>query len=157
MAAPPDGLVLRPAEEGDLGRIVELVVLGAVPGGPPSVDDPTRLDRYERAWRDIVDRGDEVIVAELDGVVVGTCQLLVFRHLQGRGGLCAELESIHVHPDRRGTGIGAALVGEAVARARARGCYRVQLTSNAGRPDAHRFYERLGFVPSHVGFKLPLT
>ena len=53
----------------------------------------------------------------------------------------------------RGTGIGAALVGEAVARARARGCYRVQLTSNAGRPDAHRFYERLGFVPTHVGLQ----
>src|ERR1700761_4772411 len=104
MAAPPDGLVLRSAEEGDLGRIVELVVLGAVPGGPPSVDDPTRLDQYERAWRDIVDRGDEVIVAELDGVVVGTCQLLVFRHLQGGGGLCAELESVHVHPDRPGGG-----------------------------------------------------
>ena len=52
--------------------------------------------------------------------------------------------------------MGAALVEAAIARARALGCYRVQLTSNAARPDAHRFYERLGFVPSHVGFKLPL-
>ena len=37
------------------------------------------------------------------------------------------------------------------------GCYRIQLTSNTARPDAHRFYERLGFVPSHVGFKMRLT
>ena len=45
---------------------------------------------------------------------------------------------------------------EAVARARALGCYRVQLTSNARREDAHRFYERLGFSPTHVGFKMLL-
>jgi len=47
-------------------------------------------------------------------------------------------------------------MGDAIARARALGCYRVQLTSNAARPEAHRFYERLGFVASHVGFKLSL-
>ncbi|CAM5425537.1 GNAT superfamily N-acetyltransferase OS=Leifsonia shinshuensis OX=150026 GN=HNR13_000519 PE=4 SV=1 [Leifsonia shinshuensis] len=29
----------------------------------------------------------------------------------------------------------------------------VQLTSDAQRADAHRFYERLGFVGSHIGFK----
>ena len=53
-------------------------------------------------------------------------------------------------------GSGAMLVADAVDRARSRGCYRVQLTSNLARSDAHRFYERLGFVPSHVGFKLRL-
>ena len=95
-------------------------------------------------------------MAEVHGEVVGTCQLIVFRHLQAHGGRCAEIESVHVHPDHRGAGVGAALVGEAVARARALGCYRVQLTSNTARPDAHRFYERLGFSPSHVGFKMLL-
>jgi GNAT superfamily N-acetyltransferase len=96
-------------------------------------------------------------VAERAGVVVGVCQLIVFRHLQAHGGLCAEVESMHVHPDHRNGGVGAALIGEAIARARAQGCYRLQLTSNAARPDAHRFYEWLGFVPSHVGFKMRLT
>jgi GNAT superfamily N-acetyltransferase len=154
-------LVVRPAREAELGRIVELFALGAVPGGAPSTEDPDDLGPYRAAWRDIVDggigrNGDVVLVAVLAGEVVGVCQLLVFRHLQARGGLCAELESVHVHPDHRGTGVGGALLREAIERARALGCYRVQLTSNAGRPDAHRFYERLGFVPSHVGFKLLL-
>ena len=63
-----------------------------------------------------------------------------------RGGLCAEIESVHVHPDHRGTGVGGALLRDAIDRARGLGCYRVQLTSNVARPDAHRFYERLGFV-----------
>jgi GNAT superfamily N-acetyltransferase len=154
----PSGLVIRPAEEAELGRIVELLVLGAVPGGPPGTEDPDDLRPYRAAWRDIADgtHGGVILAAALRGEVVGVCQLIVFRHLQAHGGLCAELESVHVHPDHRGAGVGGALLREAVERARALGCYRVQLTSNTGRPDAHRFYERLGFVPSHVGFKLLL-
>jgi GNAT superfamily N-acetyltransferase len=151
----PRGLVIRPATESDLGRIVELLALGVVPDGPPSTEDPDDLGPYRAAWRDILD-GGAILVAVIAGEVVGVCQLMVFRHLQAHGGLCAELESVHVHPDHRGAGVGGALLREAIERARALGCYRVQLTSNAGRPDAHRFYERLGFVPSHVGFKLLL-
>jgi GNAT superfamily N-acetyltransferase len=90
------------------------------------------------------------------GELVGVCQLIVFRHLQNRGGLCAEVESVHVHPDHRGHGIGGVLMRAAVQRARELGCYRIQLTSNKARPEAHRFYERLGFEPSHRGFKLKL-
>ena len=100
--------------------------------------------------------GGAVLVAELDGEVVGVCQLIVFRHLQASGGRCAEIESVHVHPDHRGAGVGAALSRDASTGPVALGCYRVQLTSNTARPDAHRFYERLGFVPSHVGFKMRL-
>ncbi len=96
-------------------------------------------------------------MAELAGQVVGVCELIVFRHLQLKGGRCAEIESVHVHPDHRGSGIGTALLRDAIERARALGCYRVQLTSNLRREEAHRFYERLGFAPSHVGFKLPLA
>ena len=154
----PHGPVIRPATESDLGRIVELLVLGAVPDGPPSAEDPLDLGPYRAAWRHIADADDGgvVLVATEADEVVGVCQLIVFRHLQAHGGLCAELESVHVHPDHRGAGVGGALVREAIARARGLGCYRVQLTSNTARPDAHRFYERLGFVPSHVGFKMPL-
>jgi GNAT superfamily N-acetyltransferase len=153
----PSGLVIRPAAEADLGRAVELLVLGALPDGPPSREDPNDLRPYRAAWRAIVDQGGVVLVAARAGAVIGVCQLIVFRHLQAHGGLCAEIESVHVHPDHRGNGVGGALLREAVARARAMGCYRVQLTSNTARPDAHRFYERLGFVPSHVGFKMLLV
>jgi GNAT superfamily N-acetyltransferase len=154
----PSGLVIRPAEEADLGRLVQLLVLGVVPGGPPSTEDPHDLAPYRDAWRHIAeaDDGGVLLVAVMARDVVGVCQLIVFRHLQARGGLCAEVESVHVHPVHRGTGVGGALVREAIARARRLGCYRVQLTSNAARHEAHRFYQGLGFVPSHVGFKLRL-
>ncbi len=151
----PPGLVTRRATDADLGRAVELLVLGVVPG-TASAEDPSDLAPYRAALRALQDASEAVLVAELGGEVVGVCQLIVFRHLQARGGLCAEIESVHVHPDHRGLGIGSVLVGDAVARARALGCYRVQLTSNRARLEAHRFYERLGFEASHVGFKLPL-
>jgi len=151
----PLDLHVRRATEADLGRVVELLLLGALPGAPPK-EDPADLAPYRAALAEIEGAGGCVLVAEAGGQVIGVCQLVVFRQLQGRGGSCAELESVHVHPDHRGAGVGRALVGAAVDRARALGCYRVQLTSNAARTDAHRFYERLGFVPSHLGLKLAL-
>lgn len=142
---------IREATPADADRLIELIALGAVPGAvAPRVDaDLTRAALAEIA----ADPRSAVLVAEEDGVVIGTLQLIVFRHVHNSGGLCAEIESVHVHPDVRGQGVGGLLLDAAVEQARATGCYRVQLTSNAARPDAHRFYERHGFTASHVGFK----
>jgi GNAT superfamily N-acetyltransferase len=146
-------VVVREAVDEDLPRIVELFNHGSLVEGK---EDPKHLAPYRSALAEI-DRGPGgVLVAEVDGQVVGVCQLIVFRHLQNRGGLCAEVESVHVHPDQRGHGIGGVLLRAVVQRARDLGCYRIQLTSNNERPAAHRFYERLGFKPSHHGFKLIL-
>jgi len=146
--------LVRSAREDDLPAVVALMAAGALTGGR---EDPADLDRYRAALADAQRAPSDVLVAERDGEVVGVTQLIVFRHLQLRGGLCAELESVHVREDVRGRGIGAALVAAAVERARALGCHRVQLTSNLARTDAHRFWERMGFARSHVGYKLPLT
>ena len=147
----PGAVVVRPATPDDAGDLVELLRAGAL---GPSVEDADHLGPYRSALADIAaSPGAEVLVAERDGEVVATCQVLVFRHLQHRGGRCAEIESMHVRPDLRGTGVGGVLLEAAVDIARAVGCYRVQLTSNAARTDAHRFYEHHGFAPSHVGFK----
>lgn len=136
------------ADAGALGALIAAGALGPTDDGP---DDPSP---YVDALAELADRpGCEVLVAELDGEVVGVCQLLVFRHLQHRGGRCAEIESVHVRADLRSEGIGGRLLDAAVEAARSAGCYRVQLTSNTARADAHRFYERHGFAPSHVGFK----
>jgi GNAT superfamily N-acetyltransferase len=152
-ADPPDNVVVRDAVEEDIPRIVELFTHGSLVEGK---EDPAELGPYRSALAEI-DRGPgAVLVAEVQGQLVGVCQLIVFRHLQNRGGLCAEVESVHVHPDQRGHGIGTILMRAAVQRAGELGCYRVQLTSNNARPEAHRFYERLGFEPSHRGFKMNL-
>lgn len=156
MTDPAGPLTIRRAVEADVPALVALLVAGAVPATAEDGEDTTDLVPYRAALADIEASGNAVLVVEEQGVVVGMCQLIFLRHFQGRGGRCAELESVHVRADCRARGIGSALVRTAVDEARAGGCYRVQLTSNAVRDDAHRFYRRLGFEPTHVGFKLDL-
>ena|ERR1039458_6938010 len=146
-------VIIRGAVEADLGLIVELFEYGSLVEGK---EEPTDLARYHAALHEIERSKGEVLVAEVGGRVVGVCQLIIFRHLQAKGGLCAEVESVHVHPTHRGQGIGSVLMGAAITKARALGCYRMQLTSNNARSEAHRFYEALGFEASHHGFKLKL-
>lgn len=147
-------VVVRSARPSDLKAIVECIVGGALVAGN---DDPADLEPYHAALAEAQVAPSDVLVAEVDGAVVGTCQLIVFRHLHMRGARCAELESVHVQRELRGRGIGTKLASVAIERARALGCHRVQLTSNLARTDAHRFWEQMGFVRSHAGFKLPLT
>jgi GNAT superfamily N-acetyltransferase len=117
-------------------------------------EDPSDPAPYEAALQEITDSpGATVLVAEEDGEVVGMCQVVTFRHLQQAGGLCAEIESMHVDERYRNRGIGGVLLTAAVDWARSMGCYRVQLTSNKARTAAHRFYLRHGFEESHEGFK----
>lgn len=152
--AGPIGAQIRPAEAGDLERLVHLLELGSLVAGK---EHSAQLAPYAAALAEIAQGPGALLVAELDGDVVGVCQLIVFRHLQSRGALCAELESVHVHPDYRRRGIGHRLVEAAIQQARGLGCYRVQLTSNLARSEAHRFYESLGFESTHRGFKLALS
>jgi GNAT superfamily N-acetyltransferase len=149
-----DDVTVRDARDRDIGRIVELLDLGSLVEGK---EDPLDLGPYLAALAEIRRQPGGVLVAEWDRRVVGVCQLIVFRHIQSHGALCAEIESVHVHPDQRGHGVGHILMEAAIERARHLGCYRVQLTSNLARPDAHRFYTALGFSPSHRGFKLALS
>ncbi len=131
--------------------MVELLTLGSL---TPEREDLQNERAYVQALNDLQESGaGEVVVGEVSGTVVAVAQLCFLRHLQHQGGLCAEIESVHVHPDFRDGGIGTQLMEELVRRATARGAYRVQLTSNQSRVDAHRFYGRLGFTASHLGFK----
>jgi len=149
---PSPRVVVRAADRGDIPSLVALLQAGALAGG---VETPDNLEAYETALAEIeATVGTELLVAEVDGEVVGMCQVMLFRHFQHRGGLCAELESVFVRPDVRSHGIGSILVRHAIDMARQAGCYRVQLTSNVARSDSHRFYARLGFKPTHLGFKL---
>lgn len=118
-----------------------------------------RVDDVEGYWAAVLEtraRGGDVLVADLDGEVVGVCQVMIFQHFQHAGGWCCELESVHVRDDRRSRGIGAALLATVEELAIARGCYRMQLTSRNVRDDAHRFYRANGYVQTSQGFKKSL-
>ena len=122
----------------------------------PGAEHPERVDEYWAAVEEVRARRGDVLVALDDGIVVGVCQVIVFRHFQHTGGWCAELESVYVRSDRRGQRIGAAMLRAAEELARAAGCYRVQLTSRTVRVDAHRFYLAHGYEQSSLGFRKSL-
>ena len=100
--------------------------------------------------------GNRLFVAEDDSRIVACYQLIVMSGLSLSATRRAEIEGVRVASDRRGQGLGAALIANAETRARAAGASLMQFTTNAARTDAHRFYQRLGFTASHIGFKKSL-
>ncbi|MFK0691861.1 GNAT family N-acetyltransferase [Mesorhizobium sp. IMUNJ 23033] len=88
--------------------------------------------------------------------IIGTLQITYLAGLSLQGALRGQIEAVRIADDRRGTGLGQRLLEWAVEECRQRGCRLVQLTTNKSRQDAHRFYDRLGFKASHIGYKLEL-
>lgn len=144
-------MIIRRARAEDVDHIVALLAddpLGAKRERP---GDP----RYRLAFTELeADPRQLLAVAEIAGNVVGTLQLTFIPGMSRVGATRALIESVRVHPDQRGSGLGTHLVEWAIEQARARGAAMVQLTTDTSRTDAHRFYQRLGFVSSHVGMKL---
>lgn len=145
---------IRRATEADLPAIVAMLAddpLGA------ARESPNDLAPYRAAYEVLAaDPQQHLVVAVREGRTIGTLQLTVVPGLSRRGAIRSIIEAVRIHRDERGSGLGSQLIEWAVAESRTLGCQVVQLTSDATRIDAHRFYERLGFEASHLGFKLTL-
>ncbi|MFF2026425.1 GNAT family N-acetyltransferase [Streptomyces sp. NPDC058171] len=149
-----EDLDIRPATDEDIQAIVDLLADDPLGARRESPDD---LTPYRAAFRRLADDPHQrLVVAVRRDRVVGTLQLTVIPGLSRRGSVRSVIEGVRVHADERGSGLGSRLIEWAVEESRRQGCQLVQLTSDATRTDAHRFYERLGFTPSHIGFKLAL-
>lgn len=153
---PSQELLIREAEESDLPSLIGLFAADTM-GGHGDTTDPSAYDDYARAFRTIAASSNQTLyAAELAGEIVGTFQTIVVTSLHGRGSSAMIIESVQTRGDLRGQGIGAQMINFCIGEAKGRGMRMVQLTSNAARKDAHRFYERLGFKPTHLGFKMTL-
>ncbi|MFF6989429.1 GNAT family N-acetyltransferase [Streptomyces sp. NPDC010273] len=120
-------------------------------------ESPNDLTPYLAALERLAaDPNQHLVVAVREGRVVGTLQLTVVPGLSRMGATRSIVEAVRIHADERGSGLGTQLIEWAIDESRRQDCQLVQLTSDVTRTDAHRFYERLGFTASHVGFKLPL-
>ena len=139
-----------PIERHEVATAAALVQAGSF---TPEAENPLEEEAYWRAVQATRAAGGDVLVARRGDEVVGVVQVMVLTHFQHHGGVCVELESFHVREDRRSQGIGKTLLAAAEELARSVGAYRVQLTSNVARLDAHRFYLREGYVQGHAGFK----
>jgi GNAT superfamily N-acetyltransferase len=150
-------VTLREAVVDDVPSLVELLAADQLGSARDGADAVEGFAPYLRAFEALdADPAHLLVVADADERVVATLQLTFIPGLARRGALRAQIEAVRVHADRRGSGIGAAMIAWAVDEARRRGCALVQLTSDKRRTDAHRFYSSLGFTASHEGFKLML-
>ncbi|MEU1118969.1 MULTISPECIES: GNAT family N-acetyltransferase [unclassified Streptomyces] len=147
-------LAIRPATAADLPAIVGMLADDPLGAARESPDD---LAPYVTAFELLAaDPNQHLVVAEREGRVVGTLQLTIIPGLSRKGATRSIIEGVRIHAEERGSGLGTRFIEWAVEESRRRHCQLVQLTSDASRTDAHRFYERLGFSASHVGFKLQL-
>lgn len=150
-------VTIREAKMQDLPEIIRLLAADTLTGKREEYLSPLP-EAYYKAFEEIArDANSELLVGELDGAIVGTFQLTFIPYLTGQGGKRALIEAVFVDEQYRGHGIGRQLMQWAIARAQQENCRMVQLTTNKARPQAHCFYESLGFVGSHTGMKLILS
>ncbi|MCB4798068.1 GNAT family N-acetyltransferase [Neotamlana laminarinivorans] len=112
--------------------------------------------QYVEAFKNInEDKNQELIVLENDtNEVIGTLQLTYLQHLNRLGSLRVQIESVHIKTEYQGKGLGKTMFQWAINRAKEKGASIVQLTSDKKRPEAIKFYQKLGFTASHEGLKL---
>ncbi len=150
-------VILRRARRDDVEPLVGLLAADQLGASRDGVRDPADLAAYVAAFDAIdADPAHLLVVAEVGGELAGTMQVSFLPGLARRGALRAQIEAVRIADGSRGSGLGSAMIGWAVAEARRRGCALIQLTTDKTRTDAHRFYSRLGFTASHEGMKLAL-
>ena len=149
-------LQFRPARPEDLPALVDMLADDDLGRGRERAGDALH-PAYLAAF-DVISRhpDHELLVAEEGDQLLACLQLSFLPGLSRRGMWRGQIEGVRVARVARGRGVGHQLLREAITRCRARGCGLVQLTSDKQRTDAGRFYQSLGFVASHAGFKLDL-
>jgi len=149
--------VFRRASRDDVPAIVRMLASDALGARREAFVSPLPESYYGAFEAIDRDANNELVVAELEGRIIGVLQITFIPYMTYRGGWRALIEGVRVDSEIRSRGIGRALLTWAIDRARQRDCHLVQLTSDKARPDAIRFYESLGFVASHEGLKLHLN
>lgn len=149
-------IIFRIATRDDLSSIVRLLADDDLGSQRERAEDPLP-ESYYSAYNEInQDKNHELIVAELNGEVIGTLHLMFLPSISFQGGLRAQIESVRVDTRYQSRGIGGEMMKWSIERAKVRAAHIVQLTTHKSREDAHRFYERLGFKGTHLGMKLSL-
>ncbi|UTE78322.1 GNAT family N-acetyltransferase [Rossellomorea sp. KS-H15a] len=149
-------LQFREATEKDVDRIVEMLADDVLGSKRERYEHPLP-ESYIQAFNAIdTDPNNELVVACQGEEVVGVQQITFTPYLTHQGGWRATIEGVRTSASVRGEGVGTKMIQWAIARAEERGCHLIQLTTDKQRPDALRFYERLGFKATHEGLKLKL-
>ncbi|MEM7425685.1 MAG: GNAT family N-acetyltransferase [Pseudomonadota bacterium] len=151
-----ENVSFRKAARADLEEIIAILADDELGQSREDPSVPLSED-YVAAFGAIdTDPNQLLAVAVIAGKIAGTLQLTFIPGLSRHGSWRGQIEAVRIARARRGSGLGHAMFEWAIERCRERRCRLVQLTTDKTRPDAHRFYEQLGFTASHEGYKLQL-
>ena len=150
-------MIFRQATKEDLSSIVQLLSDDKLGQSREKYEVPLPMEYVQAFERIASDANQELIVmVNEEEAVVGTLQLSFIPYLTYRGGIRAQVEAVRIRKDFRGRGLGQQMIEWAIQRSKERHAHLLQLTTDKKRPEALRFYQRLGFISSHEGMKLHL-
>jgi GNAT superfamily N-acetyltransferase len=145
-------ILIRKATEKDIPRILELYSgLGDNKNGKSDFESGKKKLRKIQSYPNY-----EVYVAEKEGKIVGTFELLIMDNLAHSGKPSAIVEDVVVDENERSAGIGKKMMLFAMEQSKRHGCYKLMLSSYLKRERAHRFYENLGFERHGYSFIVKL-
>lgn len=149
-------LVFRRATAADVPAVIAMLADDML-GASREATGPGSLPQYLSAFREVDADANQFLLVVEDGTrIVGTLQLTFIAGLSRGGQKRGLIEAVRVASERRGEKIGEAMIAWALEKCRCENCGIVQLTTDKSRTGAHRFYDRLGFRPSHIGYKMEL-
>jgi len=152
---PLDEMIVRPARTEDLSVLVEMYQDLSLEGESREKVSRPLPEAYGQAFQQIdADPRQHLLVVEAGGRIMATLVLIIVPNLTHVGRPWAAIENVVVARGQRDRGYGEVLMRRAIDEARRAGCYRLSLTCNKRRTDARRFYERLGFVATHEGYRI---
>lgn len=143
----------RPAHREDVPAVVALLADDVLGQGRETANADDYLAGFDAMQ---AEGNNHLIVGEAEGIIVACYQITFISGLSLSAARRAQIEAVRVAESHRGQQVGEALIADAETRARAAGCSLMQFTTNKSRDRAHRFYDRMGFTPSHIGYKKPL-
>lgn len=136
-----DILQIREAVERDLPNLIPLFgQLGMDDGHVLTAGEAEQIFRKMTTYPDY-----RLYVADFEGIAVGVFAILIMDNLGHLGAPSAVIEDVIVHRNWRGRGIGRRMMAFAMELAREKKCYKLLLSSNRHREEAHRFYKSIGF------------
>jgi GNAT superfamily N-acetyltransferase len=149
-------IIFRKANRTDVPEIARLLMDDNLGSSREQYNDNIPSSYYSAFDAINLDKNNYLVVAELDGKIIDTMQLTFITYLTYQGGKRLQIEGVRIDKTVRGQGIGQEMFKWAIDKAKEEGCHVVQLTTDKKRPEALKFYKKLGFVDSHEGLKFHL-
>ena len=147
-------LIFRKAKREDVTFIVQMLAEDALGKTRENYTNPLPQSYYDAFDKINRDENQHLTIVEKNKEVIGVFQLTFIPYLTYQGSLRAQIEGVRIRADHRGLGLGEKMFLWAIEKSKKEGAHLLQLTTDKKRPDALRFYQKLGFVASHEGMKL---